>query len=85
MTIFDPLLKKITTASIRPQVKWAVNLVIIDGHYNLPRVLWGYDKAFIAKHVTPCFVLFFVCFCLFVFLLCVFWFQLLEVSRDHML
>ena len=28
---------QITRADIRPQVKWAVNLVIADGHFNLPR------------------------------------------------
>ena len=28
---------QITRADIKPQVKWAVNLVIVDGHFNLPQ------------------------------------------------
>ena len=33
---------QITKSDIRPQVKWAVTLVIADGHFNLPQGLCGY-------------------------------------------
>ena len=32
---------QITRSDIRPQVKWAVNLVIAEGHFKLPqRFVW---------------------------------------------
>ena len=38
---------QITTAYIRPQVKWAVNSVIADGHFYLSQGLSGYVCAII--------------------------------------
>ena len=44
---------QITRSDIKPQVKWAVNLVIADGHINLPQgfvTLCGYVWA---HFITP--------------------------------
>ena len=31
---------QITKSDIRPQVQWTVSLVIADGHFNLPQLVW---------------------------------------------
>ena len=33
---------QITGTDIRPHIKWAVHLVIVCGHFNLPQGLCGY-------------------------------------------
>ena len=38
---------KSSKSHIRPQVKWAVSLVIADGHFNLPQ---GFVWACVVKH-----------------------------------
>ena len=51
MTVLFGKLAKITRADISPQVKWAVNLVIADGHFIIPEgfvwICMGYHTYFI--------------------------------------
>ena len=51
--VYSFLRLQITRAVIRPQVKLAVNLVIEDGHFNLPQGLCGYVWVNTLTFVTP--------------------------------